>query len=190
MIQRPPYKEALGIATGDVVRTSYGTGPYYVWNIHGPRYTERGVGYFAVWPFPIVSLVLVRSIDGFPMSFPDSYSFSYINAVYLRVDGRWFSGQDEVFVTTPRMGQAQQMNLFAIAQELPPPYEFQPGVDYFGGDGTVWKCPTCEADFNAPKIEEHNPIHCGVLVSLLFITMGNDGDWRTVLQRYLRVPLT
>lgn len=185
MIKRPPYEEALGIATGDVVQLR-GSGPYYVWAISGPRYTERGVSYFVVWPFPVISLVLVYSIDGFPLELPNDYHFAYVHDVYLRSDERWFSGADEVFVTRLRGEVGQQMNLFAAIQELPAPYEFQPGVEYHGGDGTVWKCERCGADFNATKTEPCNPKHCG-RVSLLLLVMGDWADHRSVLQRWLGI---
>ena len=36
------YKEALGIATGDIVTTSYNSGPYRVESIWGPKPYQLG----------------------------------------------------------------------------------------------------------------------------------------------------
>jgi hypothetical protein len=90
-----PAQTALGISTGDIVRTSYGTGPYVVRAIVGPTFAQDGT--------PLLDLVL---------SVPGERSRYDINDV-IRIGNGWFSrgGADELYVTP--MGGPAQLSLFA-----------------------------------------------------------------------------
>ena len=163
VFRRRVYREVLGIATGDVVTTSYGRGspdPYEVWAILGPAYWELDYSALCVRDYPVMSLILVR-----PGVMPEKeHQLFYINEVRCEegagVTSRYFSGGDEVFVEKP--GQRPAMELPGIFEdedyEVTQPYRFQEGVDYRAGDvlnddEQVWHCECCELDFNAEKPE-------------------------------------
>jgi len=89
-------RTALGITTGDIVRTSYGTGPYVVQAIIGPEFSDESVSH--------IHLIL---------TLPDSSDRGryYINDVRRSGDG-WACGHaDELYVTP--MGGPAQLSLFA-----------------------------------------------------------------------------
>jgi hypothetical protein len=178
MIPRPPYKKALGIAPGDIITTSYGTGPYEVWDISSPRYWHKHIGALVIWPWPVISLILFHA-DNPPET--RSYHFAYINDIHCD-NGRWFTDNgDEIFVEKPQQPRAIQMSLPLTSQNTAVPYDFQPGVDYRAGDGRVFHCPQCSCDFNAVKTGHQPVFHdCGTrYVSLPIITMGNAADRRS-----------
>ena len=143
-------QSTVGIIAGDIVTTSYGTGPYTVVCVTPPRYVDKIVGGLVVRTWPVSSLVLVRcdSLDK---------TRCYINDVRRLPDGRWFTDQnDEIFVQpNPNAACPVQMQLFAV--QCGDPYEFQPGVDYAG---QVWQCGRCGADFNAEKLGYDTAWHC------------------------------
>lgn len=147
----PVYESALGISVGDLVRTSYGTGPNEVERIHGPYYFNVGVfDNLIVRTWPVISI-------GFSGD-------SGINNIRQEGD-RWFTdGNDEIFVTKNKAHKPAQLAMFgpSAGQNRQSPYLFKPGVDY---THNVWKCRHC-GDFNAPPNDErlrrrwHCPI-CG-----------------------------
>lgn len=59
----PVYKEALGITVGDIVSTSYSTGPFTVESITGPFTTFTSVGAFTIWPRPVICIRLIAIGD-------------------------------------------------------------------------------------------------------------------------------
>lgn len=151
------YREALGVETGDIVTTSYGTGPYEVREIIGPHYWYCDWNSLVVREYPVISLVLVRQGHEGPVLF---YHMYWINDV-RREGERYFDDQgDEVFVEKPQARPAMSMpDLLSAAEDDPRtrPYRFQAGVDYDAGDGRVWHCPACGLDFNGSS-----PFRCGV----------------------------
>ena len=157
--RRRIYQTALGIQTGDIVSTSYGTGPYEVWSIRGPQYVERrGVGVWIIRTWPVVSLGLVK--PGEQPAWHTSCPFFIINTVRQEGD-RWFTDAgDEVFVTPSRVRFPLPVDMFRSFPPLPEPYLFQPGVDYQAGDGLVWRCERCGTDFNAPGESKWGPAWC------------------------------
>lgn len=183
MITRPPYKEALGIATGDIVSTSCGAGPYEVWSIWGPRYWIKNISSVVIWPWPIISLALFWV--GYPPT-RKGHHFSYLNNIHREGDC-WFDDMGkEIFVGKPDKPNYIQAGLFVV-QCLPEPYQFQPEVDYFAGDHYIFHCPGCGKDFNG--IKDGYCIHhdCGTSrVALSIIMMGNhDGNRRSAYVRSL-----
>lgn len=105
----------LGIEPGDVVWTSYGTGPYRVKGVSGPsrqRYNPELARICDDGP-PAWSLVLedLGKWYGPPISrFVRKSGEFYINEVQAPRRGRWFSGRDEIFVRKP--GSALQPDMF------------------------------------------------------------------------------
>jgi hypothetical protein len=94
-VKRPPYVSALGICTGDIITTSYGTGPYEVWDI------QEGTD--CIHLVFIDAGVKPRNMDA---------DFRWISNV-RRVGDRWFfrGGRDELFVEH-RVVDGAQMSLF------------------------------------------------------------------------------
>ena len=143
MAKEPIFQSAFGIQTGDIVRTSYGSGPFRVFSIYGPRYWDRGVGDIVIRTWPVISLGLSRP------DHPKKDGEYIIN--YIRQEGdRWFTdSNDEVFVEkAPGQFQISMFGTCPVAE----PYLFDPAVDYTVKD--VWKCDRC-GDFNAPRPEGH-----------------------------------
>lgn len=92
---KPPFMTALGISTGDIVSTSYGTGPYEVWDI----YRLQG---------GLISLELIE-----PGCRAPGRRESHFWLNNIRRDGdRWFNPHgDEIFVTPSHT--PQQAGLFS-----------------------------------------------------------------------------
>lgn len=86
-----PNQTALGITTGDIVRTSYRTGPYEVNAIVGPELSAEGI--------PLIHLIL---------TVPDSSDRGryYINDVRRSGDG-WQCGRADELYLTPKGGPTQ-----------------------------------------------------------------------------------
>jgi DNA-directed RNA polymerase subunit RPC12/RpoP len=133
------YQAGLGIQTGDIVRTSYATGPYRVASIWGPRLWHDWNLEIIIFQEPIVSLGLSH-LDGGEAHF----SISEI----WRDGDRWFSSGSEVFVTHDAKAPAAQLGLFGAAAPAIEPYPFTPGVDYSPSYQRVWRCDRCGHDFN------------------------------------------
>lgn len=143
------FQTALGISTGDIVTTSYGTGPFIVTSIHGPRYVQHWIGFVFVTDYPLISLGLVRSDD------PGRGNYG-INDI-RQVSDRWFTeSDDEVFVEKGSVDSGLQMGLFTNPD--PAPYAFNPDVDY---SENAWRCKHCEYDFNALPHSRNGRVACG-----------------------------
>ena len=141
-------RRALGIETGDIVRTSYGTGLYVVQSFFGPVYVTREIGAVVVRDHPEISLALS------PLG--KEQVGAYINDV-RRVGDRWFTAQnDEVIVERPERAPVVATSLLDLIDPpdaveeipMPAPYQFDEAVDYEAGANRVWHCPTCGKDFN------------------------------------------
>lgn len=135
---------ALGIHIGDIITTSYGTGPYVVTSIHGPHYVQRTIWGLCVTVHPEISVglrCLKTDKDGF-----------IINNIRRLPAGRWMSRGDTIYVESVGVKSDHQGQLFDAL--TPAPYEFQAGVDY---QQTAWKCGNCGCDFNAPALDIPHP---------------------------------
>jgi hypothetical protein len=152
--RKPPMAdEALGIHVGDVVRTSYGAGPYEVLSVQPPvRWAEIGWS-IAIWPYPVTSLRICE------LARQPRKETGGINHIH-RDGARWITDQgDEVFVEPHAHRYPLQLGLFR--PPAPEPYSFQDGVDYSGPCGTVWRCPECGRDYNGRTDAYHrSPEHC------------------------------
>ena len=161
------YKEALGIATGDIVTTSYNSGPYRVESIWGPKLWHSNWQEIIIWPYPIVCLGL-RYTD------PDKRNAKAgINNIHREGDQYFNANGDEIFVRKPRTPPPPtQISLFS--NQDPKPYPFQSHVDYYASDGKVWHCSKCGEDFNADRPSRWRPPdHCGGGSVIPIIVMGN-----------------
>ena len=167
----PVYKEALGIAVGDIITTSYGSGPYRVTHIWGPKTWYAIYNEMTIWPYPIISLILSH-VDF------NQRTTAYINNVHREGD-RWFTDcvsylgeRSEVFVQKPDT-PTPPMQISLFTQVEPPPYQLQPDVDYNAGDGHVWHCNQCGTDFNADRPSRWDkPNHCETW-AVPIVVMGN-----------------
>jgi len=187
MTKQPPiYEEILGIATGDIVTTSYGTGPYIVKRISGPSYIHQDISALVIWPYPVISLVLAYTD-------PTHTSSAYINNIHREPDGRYLTdGGHEITVQRPISATSGQMSLFAVRSI--PQYQFQPGVDYHAGDSRVWHCPYCGHDFNAEKQGICGPAcpHCSdrfqkIAIPIIMMENGQPTTRKLVHQRIERI---
>ncbi len=150
------FQEALGICTGDVVTTSYGTGPYEVWRISGPRLWRDGL-WRAIYPATVISLALLSTGHTGPVRSSD---FCFINDV-LREGERWFTlSGNEVFVRPPTKRPLLQVDMFSSYPPDPQPYPYQAGVDYSAGDRRLWHCSYCGRDCNAEPPGPYAPPPC------------------------------
>ncbi len=135
------FREVWGIRTGDIARSSYGTGPYEIVRIRGPyttstAYVERGhpqyrgnaIGSRWTWQQykhePRISLICVNLGDE-PTKEPGAWGarYSYLNGI-RQEGGRFFavdsqdvpaSGvrlHDEIFIERRTGGPPQQTTLF------------------------------------------------------------------------------
>jgi hypothetical protein len=93
-MSKPPFKTALGISTGDIVSTSYNTGPYEVWDIYP---LDRG----------LISLELIA--PGAPRPGRRESHF-WLNNIRREGD-RWFNAHDDEIFVTPSHAP-QQAGLF------------------------------------------------------------------------------
>ena len=164
------FQSALGIQTGDIVRTEFGpdrmysSGPYEVWSITGPQYvtgwidpsTMHGI---VVRDYPVIHLSCIR---------PGSYQHDMYSLHWYRHEGDRYldDGGGELFIVE-RATLPVQGNLFNGQATTPEPYAFEPDVTY-QGEMPAWKCGYCGRDFNAPRrksggVVTYPPacIHCG-----------------------------
>lgn len=154
---RRTYQTALGIQTGDIVTTSYNTGPYEVWSIHGPHLWEKH-SHYIIYPWPIVHLTLVYAKGYHLFGKP---GLSYVNEIHQE-GNRWLTTVgDEVIVTPPPNGYPNlQIDMLRSYPPPPKPYPFQDGVDYEAGHRRVWHCHRCGLDFNWQPTSRHGPPNC------------------------------
>lgn len=147
-------KEALGISVGDVVTTSYGSGPYEVKSVRPPQKFCKSIFSIVIRDHEVTSLVL-RDLDG------NCNTDSYINNI-RRVGDRWATDMnDEVFVEKKNKLVIIQPDLFAVAakSDIPAEYQMQEGCDYRAGAGRIWHCEYCAKDFNSPE-KQRLPYFC------------------------------
>ena len=108
----PTIQGALGIHTGDIIATSYNTGPYIVHQIHGPFTYFTGVGHIAILDHPEVSLTL---------STPNAKrkgAAGFINNI-RQVNHRWYTAQNsELFITSQQLPSFQPTTLFDLFDPL------------------------------------------------------------------------
>lgn len=147
------FKTALGIQTGDLVKTSYGTGPFEVWDISEPyNRIDRLDNTLAVFAYPMISLVLV---------YPGDIGHAgHINNVRQIPDGWATPDGDRIFVERPATSPSLPLDLFRSHPPMPTPYQTRVGVDYEAGHRKVWHCDTCGLDFNAAAAERYAPADC------------------------------
>ena len=146
------YKEALGIQVGDIITTSYDTGPYEVWHIWGPKYWHKGLDWI-IWPWPVISLLCVYAPGH---HFFGRRGFSYLNEIHQEND-RWFMPYGEIFIASPVGGYPDlPMDMFLNYAPSAEPYPFQDGVDYIAW---AWHCRGCGLDFNEVR-DDHSPPLC------------------------------
>jgi len=152
------YKKVLGIRVGDIVTTSYNTGPYEVWSIHGPHLWEKH-SYYIIYPWPVISLALAYTESHHLFG---KKGFSYINDIHREGDCRWLTTTgDEVIVTPPPNGYPDlPVDMFRSFPPPAEPYPFQDGVDYSAGHRRVWHCHRCGLDFNWQPTSRHGPPNC------------------------------
>lgn len=149
MTTRPAFKRALGIATGDIVRTSYGTGPYEVWDIWGPHRFIANPTEITIWAHPVIFLSMVALTEtGEPIVPRGNDGFYGINEIRQEGD-RWFNFSGEVFVTPG--SSSVQASLFDQGPDAPK-YPLQEGVNY--QHDRVWHCPQCGRDFDDSQLPE------------------------------------
>jgi hypothetical protein len=142
------YREVLGIRVGDIVTTSYGTGPYEVWEISAPRQLTSYPTALIIRTWPVVDLSLIpfEETPGHP-----ERRFCGINDVRQEGD-RWFTDrQDEVLVQASKRTLVLPIHPVYSYPRLPEPYAFQQGVDYRAGHRQVWHCARCGRDWNEAK---------------------------------------
>lgn len=136
------YSEALGIATGDIVRIA-DVLSYQVVAVSPPRYTTHKYETLIVRDYPVADIELC-----------DSNRIRHTRAVY-RAGDRWFAevwqGQPDEVVLEMRAGRGQ-MRFFAREQQDATPYQFQHGVTYEPTEGVdpAWHCDRCGLDANLP----------------------------------------
>lgn len=152
------FHRGLGIQTGDIVTTSWGSGPYMVVHVRGPRYVDRFPGTLIIRAWPVISLTVIRTLE----DLANGAGKYYIGGI-RREEARWLTdANDEIFVLRPdRMPFRTQMAIHSTPP-APPQYSFQDGVDYALPGRSTWKCEECGRDFNE-IIPEHAPAwHCGM----------------------------
>lgn len=131
----------LGISIGDIITTSYSTGPYIVHVLYGPYYTSPGLNGLVIRTWPVVGL---------------ECGDAWINDVRQEGD-RWFTdSNDEIYVQSSE--PEGQLLLFDLPHGEQP-YSFDPQVDYHRF-GEVWRCARCGIDYNAP--DEPEPWRGGI----------------------------
>lgn len=90
--------KALGISVGDIVSTSYKTGPYEVFQISGPRWIQQGALNFIILPEPVISLACIVPGTARPRIHVDKID-GWLNDIRFS-EGKWLTAQnDEIFVS-------------------------------------------------------------------------------------------
>lgn len=170
----------MGVELGDIVSTSYFTGPYEVTKITGPLYSDRDISdLVTIFPWPYMNLQCVgKSCRG-------EQQEALLNGYHQDPRGRLVSTfGDLLTVFKPEHRRPRQASLFDPPDPIPGVYPWQPGVDYDSWD--LWNCRKCSADFNAPKICERHPVYrcggrcpngCGSWESRPLAKMHPEDDW-------------
>lgn len=154
------------IGVGDIIKTSYDTGPYEVVKVIGPTYCEKGIGCWVIYETPVVSLICIAAEGHHLIRTPTGrrrLGRFYFNEV-REVGGRFYTGMigSEIIIIRKAIGPLPgQLALFELEKPDPQePYQFQEGVDYRASGRQVWKCVPCDRDFNAPPVERWGPPTC------------------------------
>lgn len=190
-MQQGRIKRALGIQTGDVLTTSYKSGPYLVHQITGPFTHFEEVGAVVILDHPEISLSLTS-----PNAQRHGIS-GWINNI-RQVGDRWFTAMnDEVLITRPERAPVQPVTLLDLIdppdqiEELPAqaPYRLNPAVDYTAGPRRVWHCGACGADFNAVPGNKYWCKHdCGteaVAKEIFYVQAPAPDDRRPYISYYV-----
>jgi hypothetical protein len=117
-----------GLAVGDVVRTSYGSGPYAIRRVSQPSYADFFYSGFVVRTWPVVSI---------------SGAWGLINDIRRLADGRYFTDANDEVVVIGREADTvvTQIGLFDVAPDDVP---IRPWPEDFMVNGTVhpqaWVC--------------------------------------------------
>lgn len=170
------FKTALGIQTGDLVKTSYGTGPFEVWDISEPyNRGERLEGVLSVFAYPMVGLTLIT--PGHKAR--SDCDFSYINNVRQLPEGWVTPSGERIFIERPASPPALPLDIFRSYLPMPAPYQARAGVDYEAGHRRVWHCEVCGLDFNVEQVDRYNPPNCptGCWMAPQPIELVGEGDW-------------
>ncbi len=151
------YREAFGIKVGDIVTTSYGTGPYEVWEISTPRQITSYPHALVIRAWPVVDLALIVSERAARHA---ERRFCGINDVRREKDC-WLTDQlDEVLVQPNERTLILPIHPIYSYPPLPEPYGFQQGVDYLAGHRQVWHCARCGRDWNEVKLLRWEGVWC------------------------------
>jgi hypothetical protein len=146
------YRTVWGIETGDIIRTSYNTGPYLLMGITPPTCISRFPGSIVIHD-PTISLLLKS---------PGKTEPSGINYVHP-IDGRFFgSNGDEIFIEKPVKRRDFQVDMFESYLPDATPYSFRDGVDYALDQSKqrgIWKCKK-HGDYNALPGSQYGPAFC------------------------------
>jgi len=191
VLYQPTIKSALGIYTGDLITTSYNTGPYIIHHVHGPITSFTGVGYLVILDHPEISLTL---------STPNAKrkgTGGYINNI-RQVNDRWYTAQNnEIFITRPYQAPAAPTTLFDLMKPphevdflpTPPPYQFNPCVDYDAGPRRTWHCDDCHVDFNATPSNRywcrHDCQHQSIAKEVFYVRAPQPNDRRPYISYYV-----
>lgn len=180
------YKEALGIKVGDIVTTSYRTGPYEVWSIFGPRFYDRQLN-IIIYPWPVISLCLVATAEHhlFVKKPHLDRHFFGVNEIHLEGDRYLTTMGDEIFVRPPRLGYPDlPIDMFKSHAAVPEPYPFREGVDYHAGTRQTWHCVYCGLDFNTKERIRGAPfcVGCGKIASTrIVMAIAGESTYRRML---------
>lgn len=184
-------KAALGIQTGDILNTSYNSGPYLVKSIHGPFTHFEEVSGIVILDHPEISLTLATP------NAQRTGASGWISNV-RQVGDRWFSAMnDEILITRPEREPVLPVTLFDLidspdaVEELPmqEPYQLNPEVDYKAGSRRVFHCGSCNTDFNAVPTNKHWCKHdCGtemVAKQIYYVEAPAPDDRRPYISYYV-----
>lgn len=183
------YQTALGIETGDILTTSWNTGPYIIEHISAPKYVRQDCfGNIFVRTRATTSLWGQSNSNG---------QTWYVNGVNRSEQG-YFSYNDPIEIIKPekRIG-FHLVDMFDsyLDSLIDEPYQFQDGVDYITVD--PWHCKHCGLDFNAapfawnkyntacPRCGEHTNAHVFVMSkttlteAVVGINHSTHNPWRT-----------
>ncbi len=122
---------ALGITVGDLVHTSYNTGPYEVYYIFGPTWVDEGVGTLVFFPWPTISLACIskskrRTACAVPQKLKCDDVSGWLNDIRREGD-RYFTCQnDEIFVTKRQSAPVNLLEVIETAQPEVLPIPAQP----------------------------------------------------------------
>lgn len=130
-----PIQSALGIQTNDILTPSYNSGPYIVYQIHGPFTHFECTNSIVILDHPEISLTLLSRGTS------KKRASGYINNI-RQVGDCWLTAQnDELFITRAEPAYGEPVTLFDIFDppnkvEILPiqsPYQLEPLVDYESG---------------------------------------------------------